>query len=281
MASNHFHVNGPSVFSCWQIDSWHERVHYSRPAGQGFVMNCHDDSQWQLMANNRNVIYRIEDREGGILNIGETNDKVESRMKSKFKENKFIRAAMEQDLYLRIMTPTSLRVSTKEAEAVYLNLFYSEHRRLPVLNSKKESPSIGTDEWSSGLRALARSMSSPDIGNSNTTRGKVKSPDQIWISSLQSLQPGDFEKYCPEAEIVYKQGKLLYFIGPTFTAIFQKRWGKYKFRETAYHWDFFLSESGEIRVFHPETSDNYSWNVSDDGIVLYTRITDLALRTAW
>jgi hypothetical protein len=281
MASNHFHVDGPSVFSSWPIDSWHERVHYSQPAGQSFEMNCQDNSQWQLMANNRNVIYRIENSQGDILNIGETNDKVESRMKSKFKENKFIRSAMEQDLYLRIMTPTNRRVSTKEAEAVYLNLFYSEHRRLPVLNSKKESPSIGTDEWSSGLRALARSMSSPDIGNSNTTRGKVKSPDQIWISSLQSLQPGDFEKYCPEAEIVYKQGKLLYFIGPTFTAIFKKGWGKPKFSEIAYHWDFFLNESGEIRVFHPETSENYPWRVLGDGILLYTRITDLALRTAW
>ena len=233
------------------------------------------------MANNRNVIYRIENSQGDILNIGETNDKIESRMKSKFKENKFIRAAMEQDLYLRIMTPNNRRVSTKEAEAVYLNLFYSEHRRLPVLNSKKESPSIGTDEWSSGLRALARSMSSTDIGNSNTTRGKVKSPDQIWISSLECLESGDFEKYCPEAEIVYKQGKLLYFIGPEFTAIFKKGLVKTKFIDTAYHWDFFLNESGEIRVFDPEKSENYFWNVSGNGIVLYTRITDLALRTAW
>ena len=139
MASNHFHVDGPSVFSSWPIGSWHERVHYSQPAGQSFEMNCQDNSQWQLMANNRNVIYRIENSQGDILNIGETNDKVESRMKDKFKENKFIRAAMEQDLYLRIMTPTNRRISTKEAEAVYLNLYNSEHRRLPLLNSKKES----------------------------------------------------------------------------------------------------------------------------------------------
>ena len=235
------------------------------------------------MSEQRNVIYRIENAEGDIVNIGETSDRVTSRMDSKFKETKFIRYAMSNNTYLRIMTPQSRRVSHKEAEAVYLNNFVAKHRAMPILNSKRESPRISPTEWPSGLRALARSLNSTELGISNTSRGRSKTPNQKWIESCEGLKPNDFENYCKDSEIVYEGNGVLYFIGPKHIAVFYKtrmtrRW---RYQYSVSHWDFVMDEDSEIKIYDTVKKRVTYWRASGVGKSLFSKITELALRTNW
>tara|TARA_B110000902_G_C14155617_1_gene531268 strand:- start:104 stop:811 length:708 start_codon:yes stop_codon:yes gene_type:complete len=235
------------------------------------------------MSEHRNVIYRIENDEGDIVNIGETSDRVRTRMDSKFKETKFIQYAISNNTYLRIMTPQSRRVSHKEAEAVYLNNFQAKHRGLPTLNSRRESPRISPTEWGSGLRSLARSVNSTEIGISNTNRGRLKTPNQKWIESREGLQPNDFENYCKDSEVVYEQSGVLYFIGPKYSAVFYKKrlTRKWKYRYSVFHWDFFMNENSKIGVYDSGNKRVTDWTASGVGELLFSKITELALRTNW
>ena len=279
------------MFETWPLDGWKTATPLSRANSKNSTHDylLSDSETGQLMSTQKKILYRVTNKQGEIINLGETSRTLSDRMGEKFDNSEWKEYATENDLFVSVLQPTNKRNDVKEGEAVHLRNYKHRYGRLPIFNRKQESPRILPSEWKQGLRSLARSTNSDSLGIRNTTRGAKDVPNLRWYSILEKLPDDLIQKNqipIDDVQVLSEEdGEILAFT-PTDIYIFHKKLlRKMKFIMRIAYVRMYYDDDRTLcvrrdgkhhSVFNPYEGDNQTpW------VIFLARVVELSLRTKW